>query len=311
MPTLTVHELIALKKHKKKLIASLLILMTLLLIFTLRLEAIGWYFIHNLNASNEKHALNLQDYRVAIEGLAIKGLKNASDLTYNPNTNTIFTVLNQENQIVELSTDGKVLRTVDVMGVDDMEGITYIDNNRFVIADERDSRLLLVELDETATSLDVNNSAKIRLGINKSGNKNFEGISWDERQQQLIVVKERDPKYVISVKGLVNTGADGKLDLDVERLHKYDQMLSWALRDLSAVKYLSKSGHTLLLSEESKLLKEFDEHAKPLGAMSLWAGFHGLRKSIPQAEGITVDKDDNIYIISEPNLFYVFKKAKH
>lgn len=44
--------------------------------------------------------------------------------------------------------------------------------------------------------------------------------------------------------------------------------------------------------------------------MSLWGGFQDLTKSIPQAEGITVDKDDNIYIISEPNLFYVFKKAR-
>jgi uncharacterized protein YjiK len=196
---------------------------------------------------------------------------------------------------------------VDVEGVNDMEGITYIDNNRFVIADEHDSRLILVDLAPHVTELNVKDSPKIRLGINESSNKNLEGVSWDDRQQKLLVVKERDPKYVISVKGFVNTSKSGRLDLEIESLHKYDHMLAWAMRDLSAVKYLSKSGHTLLLSDESKLVKEFDENAKPLGAMALWAGFHGLRNSIPQAEGITIDSKNTIYIISEPNLFYVFK----
>lgn len=124
-------------------------------------------------------------------------------------------------------------------------------------------------------------------------------------------MKERDPKYVISVKGFVNESKSGELDLEIETLHKYDHMLAWAMRDLSAVKYISKSGHTLLLSDESKLVKEFDENGKPLGAMALWAGFHGLSNSIPQAEGITIDNNDNIYIISEPNLFYLFKPRKN
>lgn len=87
-------------------------------------------------------------------------------------------------------------------------------------------------------------------------------------------------------------------------------MLSWAMRDLSSVNYLSKSGHMLLLSEESKLIKEFDENAIPIGALSLWRGFHGLSQSVPQAEGITIDVNDNIYIISEPNLFYVFSPKR-
>ena len=298
------------KKLNTKTIITSLIILSLLLIYWLKLDAMGWYFWHNAASVTDLHALNLKDYHVAIEGLAIKDIDNASELTYNRATNTLFTVLNKGNQIVEISLNGKVLRRINVIGIDDMEGITHIEGNRFVIAGEYDSSLLLVDLDENTSVLDVGNAPKIRLGINKNGNKNFEGVSWDHKKKTLLVVKERDPKYVISVNGLVNQASKSAIDLNVERLHKYDNMLAWAMRDLSAVHYLGKSGHILLLSDESKMLKEFDENAKPIGAMLFWKGFHGLKNSVPQAEGVAVDDDNNLYLISEPNLFYVFKPLK-
>jgi uncharacterized protein YjiK len=33
-----------------------------------------------------------------------------------------------------------------------------------------------------------------------------------------------------------------------------------------------------------------------------------LKKRVPQAEGIAMDDDGALYLVSEPNLFYVFKK---
>lgn len=294
-------------KLKRSLLIVPVTLLIFLLFYCLRLEALGWYFWHNTQSSNDPHALNLKNYQVVIDGLEIDGLSNASDLTYNAETNTLFTVLNQESKIVELSLLGKVLRSIHVEGSDDMEGITHIDGNQYVIADERDSRLILVELDKNTKQIDTKNFAKIRLGINDRGNKNFEGVSWDHHQKRLLVVKERDPKYVIAVKGLVNRSTSQNVHLDIERLTKYDNMLNLAMRDLSSVKYLGNSGHMLLLSDESRLVKEFDENANALGALALWKGFHGLKSNIPQAEGITVDSNNNVYVMSEPNLFYVFK----
>lgn len=294
------------KKYIKTIIVASLISSAFLVIYIFRLEAIGWYFWHNAQSVRDPHALNLKDYRVAIDGLAITDLKDSSGLTFNAETNTLFTVLNQDPKLIELSLKGEVLRTVHVNGVVDMEGITHIEGNQYVIADERDSRLILIQLDNNLNTLDVTKAPKIRLGLNDSGNKNFEGISWDDRQKRLLVVKERDPKYIISVKGLTNNPTNGSIDFEVEKLSQYDKMLSWAMRDLSSVNYISKSGHMLLLSEESRLIKEFDENAKPIGALSLWRGFHGLSRNVPQAEGITIDDNDNIYIISEPNLLYVF-----
>ena len=297
-------------KLNSKTIIFLLIISSLLFVYWLKIDALGWYIWHNAETVTDPHALNLKDYHVVIERLAIDDIDNASELTYNRVTNTLFTVLNKGNQIVEISLSGKVLRRIEVIGIGDMEGITHIDGNRFVIAGEYDSSLILVDLDENVSVLDVKNVPRIRLGINKNGNKNFEGVSWDYKKKTLLVVKEREPKYVLSVNGLVDQVSNSVIDLNIERLHKYDNMLAWAMRDLSAVQYLGKSGHILLLSDESKMLKEFDENAKPIGAMLFWKGLHGLKSSVPQAEGVAIDDDNILYLISEPNLFYVFKPRR-
>ena len=69
-----------------------------------------------------------------------------------------------------------------------------------------------------------------------------------------------------------------------------------------------RSGHLLALSDESRLVLELDVDGRPISSLSLIKGQHGLRKSVPQAEGIAMDDEGTVYVVSEPNLFYVFKK---
>lgn len=276
-------------------------------IYIFKLEALGWYFYHNLKQPIHPDAMDLSRYNVTIDALRLPNIKNASDLSYNTERNTLLTVLNQESKIVELDVQGNILRVVEVIGVDDMEGITHIAGNRYVISDERDNRLIAIEMDDTAKTIDVRQSPRIKLGINPVGNKNFEGISWDYVNKRLLVAKERDPKYIMSVRGFFDADKSQPLNIDIKKFDVFDKAIRWSLRDLSAVTYIPTIGHLLLLSDESRLIKEYDEEGNALSALALWKGFHGLKAHVPQAEGIAVSKDKSIYIISEPNLFYVFK----
>lgn len=64
----------------------------------------------------------------------------------------------------------------------------------------------------------------------------------------------------------------------------------------------------MLLSDECKLLIEMTDKGKVVSFRSLAEGFPGLAKNIPQAEGVTLDDQGYLYVISEPNLFYRFGK---
>ena len=80
------------------------------------------------------------------------------------------------------------------------------------------------------------------------------------------------------------------------------------LRDISSLTYDARTGHALVLSDESRLLLEVDEQGEPVSFISLSGGMNGLTRGIAQAEGVTMDAAGNIYIVSEPNLFYVLRK---
>lgn len=276
-------------------------------VYFFKLDALAWYFWHHYQTTADSDYLDLKNYQVEIDALPIPDIKNASALTYNPKRNTLFTVLNKESMILELDTKGHVIRKIRVTGVSDMEGIAHITDNRYVIADEGDNRLVEVIIDDDATRVDATRAPKIRLGINLVSNKNFEGVTWDEAENRLLVVKESNPKFVMSVKGFFNAPAGQPADIEFKHLYNFEDAVKWTMRDLSSIAYHPPSRHLLLLSDESRLIKEYNEHSEAVGALALWKGFHGLSKDVPQAEGIEIGSDKRIYVISEPNLFYVFR----
>lgn len=114
----------------------------------------------------------------------------------------------------------------------------------------------------------------------------------------------------MEIRGLLKSQSDTSKDITIRELWQDKFSFMSAFRDLASLSYDEATGHLLLLSEESKLIKEYDSQGVALSAMLLWKGFHGLENTVPQAEGIAIGPDKKIYIISEPNLFYVFSANK-
>ncbi|MGI9277893.1 MAG: SdiA-regulated domain-containing protein [Endozoicomonas sp.] len=70
--------------------------------------------------------------------------------------------------------------------------------------------------------------------------------------------------------------------------------------------------HLLLVEDNTELAGSLADYLSEVGFevdFALEAGFNGLTDNIPQAEGVTLDADRNLYIVSEPNLIYRFSQS--
>lgn len=301
-------------RHARRRLA-LVVLAGLLLLLAgaaqhLRLFERGWFAWQAWRHAAEWRARSiwLPDYRVVVEAQVIAGLDDdISALTFDPQRRSLFTVTNANPEVLELSLDGRILRRITLHGFGDPEAIEYIAPGVYVISDEREQRLVKVRIDEQTTRLDAAAGQQLSLGIDRNGNKGFEGLAYDAGQQRLFVAKERNPLRIYEIAGFPHTDSTRPLAIQLHENPARDAALF--VRDLSSLQFDAASGHLLALSDESRLIIELDVGGRPISSLSLRAGRHGLRRSVPQAEGVAMDDAGTLYLVSEPNLFYVFRKA--
>ncbi|WP_260961511.1 SdiA-regulated domain-containing protein [Pseudomonas citri] len=275
----------------------------------LRLFERAWFNLGTLWKTTHEQAIALDQYRVAVEAQVIDGLDDdVSALTFDPVRQSLFTVTNKNAELVELSLDGKILRRIALIGFGDPEAVEFISEDIYVISDERQQRLIKVRLEDDTRFLDAADAEQMTLGLHMTRNKGFEGLAYDSVGKRLFVAKERDPMLIYEVHGFPHHNPEKSYAVHVINNPKRDAGLF--VRDLSSLQYDERSGHLLALSEESRLIIELDIDGRPLSTLSLSKGRHGLRQTVPQAEGLAMDDDGNLYLVSEPNLFYVFKKTQ-
>nr|WP_240919543.1 SdiA-regulated domain-containing protein [Pseudomonas otitidis] len=262
-----------------------------------------WLSERSLSKGEQAASIWLPGYRAVLQGKPLAGLENdeASDLAYNPVTRTLFTVTGKTPMLVEISREGEVLRRIPLNGFANLEGVAVLENGNVAVTDERRRTLSIFTLDSLTRELDVREADEFDLGFADSGNKGFEGIAWDPAQGRLLLGKEREPTAMFSLT------SDGSRSLagELQPLPSY----GLGMRNLSALSVDPRTGHVLALSAQSNLLLELDESGEPVSFISLLGGFNGLESRIPRAEGVAMDEAGDIYMVSEPNLFYVFRRG--
>ena len=260
-----------------------------------------WMLERFESPTEQNESVWLPDYTAVIDAKPLPGMERdeASDLAYSPLSKTLFSVMGKNPFLVELSLDGDVLRKIPLVGWSNPEGLTVMENGLLAIVDEREHLLTIIKVDADTKSLNIADFPKYDLGPSKNQNKAFEAIAWDPRRQQLLLGEERPPALFVwkSDGSQVLTGSKQKVPSD-----------ELDLRNLSALSVDPRTGHTLVLSADSHMLLELDELGEQVSFMTLLGGFNGLEKTIPRAEGVAIDENGTLYMVSEPNLFYRFEK---
>lgn len=290
------------KRYGRNALVVIAILVAVFAVLEFRLHKRAWFSFNAWRHSREWRGKSiwLPDYRVVVDALPIEGIeKNLSGLTWNGDTQTLFGVINNPGRIVELSRDGVLLRGIDLRGFEDPEAIEYIGGGEYIVADERTQKVMCVTIDADTTGIQAEGLQRLSLGMGHAGNLGIEGLAWDPANRKLYAAKERNPVHIYEVTGFPQE-PNTTMDIEVSGDSGRDSRLF--LSDVSSLDFNQRFQHLLVLSHESRVVIEVDKNGHPVSSMSLLP--------IPQAEGLAMDDRDDLYIVSEPNLFYKFTKQR-
>ena len=260
-----------------------------------------WLREQTVSVADRSASIWLPDYHAVIDGKPMVGLEKdeASDVSYDPASKTLYSVMGKNAFLAEISLTGDVLRKIPLVGWSNPEGVTVLGNGLIAIVDERQHLMTIVTVTPDTKTLNIADFPKYDLGPSADQNKAFEGVTWDARHQQILLGEERPP-------ALFSWKSDGSALLKGDKQKLVNDHL--IMRNLSALYADQKTGHLLALSAESHLLLELDEKGNAVSFMALVRGLNGLSRTIPRAEGVTMDENGTLYMVSEPNLFYAFKR---
>lgn len=224
----------------------------------------------------------------------IAKVPEASGIVYSQKSDTLF-VVNDEGKIYEITTDGKLVKKLNI-GKYDFEGITIDEKNSLLIlAVEGDEKILVLSQND----FKIQNEIKIKRKYNnievlKKDSKNgIEGIAlYEDKLYISNQSKNKYPKADSSVIVIVD------YKLNKEKL-KIKNIIDHGFTDISGLTfykdtlYMISDNNNLLISydiEKNKVIKEYK-----------------LSKKYAQ-EGLTFDKKGNLYIADDNGQVLKIKK---
>lgn len=248
-----------------------------------------------LKYGDKPSALALSSYKAVIQQKPVAGVKsNLSGLTYFAEDRMLFAVINNPPELVWLTTEGQLVGRMPLQGIHDPESIAWSGGNQFQIGSEKDGAVYKTQVDIQRGTMQIISMVKLE-GYDKAKNKGLEGTAWDAKNERLYAAKERKPIVIKEVE-MSKNGITRALP----------SAITASVSDVSGLEYHAPTDSLLVLSDESKMILEVSSEWRVRDRLFLTAEWSGLRDDIPQPEGIAMDNENNLYIVSEPNLFYKF-----
>lgn len=248
-----------------------------------------------LKYGDKPSALALSSYKAVIQQKPVAGVEsNLSGLTYSAEDRMLFAVINNPPELVWLTTEGQLVGRMPLQGIHDSESIAWSGGNQFQIGSEKDGAVYKTQVDIQRGTMQIISMVKLE-GYDKAKNKGLEGTAWDAKNERLYAAKERKPIMIKEVE-MSKNGITRALP----------SAITASVSDVSGLEYHAPTDSLLVLSDESKMILEVSSEWRVRDRLFLTAEWSGLRDDIPQPEGIAMDNENNLYIVSEPNLFYKF-----
>lgn len=237
--------------------------------------------------------------------------EEASAVTYNKDTDTLFVVGDGGSSITQVTKKGMLVDSM-ILAQDaakpqgtyfyDPEGLTYVGGGKFVLVEERYRQVneftYVPNTTLPSNTLTAAGVRTVKLGTT-IGNIGIEGISHDPMTGGFIAVKESGPLGVFqtSVDFALGTASNGSANT-VDSVNLFDPAKTGlsAHNDVFALSNILPTtafdySHIMILSAPGGKIVKMDRTGKLLGTLVVG--------SSAQNEGMTMDAAGNIYVVSE------------
>lgn len=258
-------------------------------------------------SGNSSGAAPLNSYTHLARNVPLTEISEASTLCYNRDTGTLFSIGDEGEAICEYATDGtfqgKMLiqtrRPDGSKALVDSEGLAYLGNSRFMIADERPMTGLLTnyERGSTAAAGDFPSVLFDPLYVDNSNN-GLEGVCYDPVTGTVWGVKEHSPFAIYQMSGFEGASPVVTKPFAAQKFNKLGY-----LTDIADLYLMANSQHftaedprrmnILILSQENNLILEMTRAGEVVDTLDIsFIDKHTI-------EGITMDDQGTIYLASE------------
>ena len=241
--------------------------------------------------------------------------QEASAVAYNWDTDTLFITADGSTSITQVSKTGQLIDTMTMaqggssQGTEfyDTEGLTYIGNGQFVMSEERDRQLVKFTY-AAGTTLTRANTQTVKIGTFVP-NTGTEGLSYDPLTGGYIVLKEITPIGIFQTGVDFNAGTatngspttENSTNLfDPALLGLIDVADVFALSNLPALTGLPLYNNLLVLGQENAKVLNVDRSGNIINSLTIVSDpGNPLDVASQQHEGLTMDRDGKLYIVSE------------
>jgi uncharacterized protein YjiK len=190
-----------------------------------------------------------------------------SGLCINNDGNALYTVSDSSNKVYKLSMSGTILTTFDFVG-DDLEGVSKYENNKLLIAEERNKSIIEFEIDtENYITHEIEYD-------NNEANSGIEGVTYNPNNNTIYILNEKNPGILMKLNSFFSIQETYELNF---------------ANDYSGIFYDETLNTLWIVSDQNKTLNKCNLNGELLKEYSIPA---------QKAEGVVVTTN-KIYIVSD------------